>query len=166
MKPEKQQLRISSKAQEYFVNGYHCAEAVTVAVLEELGEDFKEAAAHATAFGGGFGRTFGETCGALSGALIAIGHLHGRREPGGNWDVPANLGARIRELFQEKHGTTHCGSLRDRFGEERQSVECQKLTGDLAATLLKLITESPAIPTGSSCCCPNEAPESKIKKCS
>lgn len=44
---------------------------------------------------GGFGKTYEETCGALSGALIVIGHLHGRRELGDNWDLPAELGAEI-----------------------------------------------------------------------
>ncbi len=137
-----QKSRITSNARNYFENGYHCAEAVAVAVLEEMGEEYQEAAAHATAFGGGFGRTFGDTCGALSGALIAIGQIYGRRLPGGSWELPASLGARIRDYFVEKHGTTHCGSLRDRFGEEQQLTECQKLTGDLAAALLELLTDN------------------------
>ena len=84
---------------EYFGNGFHCAEAVAAAVLETLGEDASEAAAHATAFGGGFGRTYQEACGALSGALIAIGHLHGRRRPVDEWDLPATLGTKIRQRF-------------------------------------------------------------------
>ncbi len=140
MTTEEQKLRTKSKACDYFINGYHCAESVVIAVLEELDEEYQEAVAHATAFGGGFGRTFGDTCGALSGALIAVGHLHGRREPGENWDLPASLGAQIREQFVKEYGTTHCGALRDRFGEERQVDECQKLTGNIAVTLLELLT--------------------------
>ncbi|THB75976.1 MAG: C_GCAxxG_C_C family protein [Desulfobulbaceae bacterium] len=114
-------------AQGYFNGGYHCAEAVVAACLESIGDGSVEAIAHATAFGGGFGRTFFETCGVISGCLIVIGHFYGRRQPGGSWDVPATLGAKVMELFSEKHETRNCQVLRDRFGEEAQMAECGKL---------------------------------------
>ncbi len=141
MKIVEEKSKVAEKAEEYFHNGYHCAESVVAAVLEEFGEEHQEAVAHATAFGGGFGRSFGDACGALSGALVTIGHLHGRREPGENWDIPANLGASIREHFIEKNGTAHCGTLRERFGEEQQMEECGKLTGELASALFKILKE-------------------------
>ncbi|MCP4695000.1 MAG: C_GCAxxG_C_C family protein [Desulfobacterales bacterium] len=131
----------STRASQHFVSGYHCAEAVASAVLEALGEDAREAAAHATAFGGGFGRSFGEACGAISGGLIAIGHLHGRREPGGEWDIPAELGAELRSRFVKDFGTTHCGALRDRFGEESQMEECGKLVERVVGALLAPLVE-------------------------
>jgi C_GCAxxG_C_C family probable redox protein len=111
-------------------------------VLDAFGEESSEAEAHATAFGGGFGRTFQEACGALSGALIAIGHLHGRREMGGEWDLPAELGAEIRQRFLADFETTNCAMLRNRFGKERQMAECRKLTKRVTATLLALLTEN------------------------
>lgn len=129
------------KAAESFGNGFHCAEAVVTAALEALGEDPSEAAAHATAFGGGFGRTYQEACGALSGALIAIGHLYGRRQRGGEWDLPAELGAEIRQRFLDDFGATHCATLRDRFGEEHQMAECRKLTKRVTTALLALLTK-------------------------
>jgi C_GCAxxG_C_C family probable redox protein len=125
----------------FFGNGFHCAEAVTTAALKAMGEDPLEAAAHATAFGGGFGRTHQEACGALCGALIAIGHLYGRRNLGDAWDLPARLGAAIRQRFLDDFGTTHCASLRNRFGEERQMAECRKLTGRVTTALLALLSE-------------------------
>jgi len=124
-----------------FGNGFHCAEAVAWAVLDSLGLDTEEAAAHATAFGGGFGRSFDEACGALSGGLIAIGHLHGRRRPCGEWDLPAKLGAELRYRFIQNNETTHCASLRKRFGTERQQSECRKLVKQVAADLLGLLSE-------------------------
>jgi C_GCAxxG_C_C family probable redox protein len=136
-------LMASEKAAKYFGNGFHCAEAVATAVLDAIGEESSEAAAHATAFGGGFGRTFQEACGALSGALIAIGHLHGRRELGGEWDIPAELGREIRQRFLDDFGTTNCATLRNRFGKERQMAECREVTKRVTATLLALLSENP-----------------------
>ncbi len=136
---EKIKSRVTANVHEYFLSGYHCAESVAVTVLEEIGEEYQEAAAHATAFGAGFGRTFEGVCGALSGALIAIGHLYGRRIPGENWDLPAELAAQIQDHFLTKHGTTHCGTLREQFDKEQQNKECMKLTGELAAALVELL---------------------------
>ena len=127
----------------YFGNGFHCAEAVATAVLEAMGEDPWEAAAHATAFGGGVGRTHQEACGALSGALIAIGHLHGRRELGGEWDLTAQLGAKIRQLFLDNFGATQCATLLNRFGEQQHMAKCRNLTQKLTTVLLALLTDSP-----------------------
>ncbi|NNF99419.1 MAG: C_GCAxxG_C_C family protein [Desulfobacteraceae bacterium] len=131
------------KAGTYFVNGFHCAEAVAAAVLETLGEEPGEATAHATAFGGGFGGTYMEACGALSGSLIAIGHLHGRRTPGGQWKLPAELGADIRSRFLSAFGTTNCAALRDIFGEENQSTECLRVVKETTRSLMEILIAGP-----------------------
>jgi C_GCAxxG_C_C family probable redox protein len=134
------EIRIAGeKAAEYFGNGFHCAEAVVTAALEALGEDPSQASAHATAFGGGFGRTHQEACGALSGALITIGHLHGRRRPGGEWDLPAKLGAIVRQCFLDQYATTQCAALCTRFGVKRQPVECRQLTQWVTTALFALL---------------------------
>ena len=126
-----------------FGNGFHCAEAVAWTVLEAMGKDPEQAAAHATAFGGGFGRSFEEACGALSGGLIVIGHLHGRRKPEGEWDLAAKLGAELRERFINDFGTTNCAALREQFGQEQQMAQCRKLVGRLVTSLLELLNEDP-----------------------
>lgn len=138
---EMERRAASKKAAKYFGNGFHCAEAVATAVLEAIGQNPAEAAAHATAFGGGFGRTFEEACGALSGALIAIGHVCGRRKSGGEWDLPARLGAEIRQCFVDEFETTKCALLRRRFGEKQQMTECRKLTESVTAMLLGLLAK-------------------------
>jgi C_GCAxxG_C_C family probable redox protein len=132
----------ADSAADLFGNGFHCAEAVAWAVLEALKENPAQAAAHATVFGGGFGRSFEEACGALSGGLIAIGHLHGRSVPEGEWDVPAKLGAELRNCFIEDFGTTHCATLRERFGRERQMKECRRLVHGVVVRLLELLEEN------------------------
>ncbi len=132
-----------NKAAEYFGNGFHCAEAVAAAILETLGENASEAAAHATAFGGGFGGTHEEACGALCGGLIAIGHIYGRREPGGVWDLPRELGKELRQNFMNSFETTHCATLCERFGEESQMDECRKLVRVVVNDLLDLFAKNP-----------------------
>ncbi len=131
--------RTSKNALHYFQNGYHYAEAVVAAALEALDKDPSQAIAHAVAFGGGFGRTFNEACGALSGSLIVIGELHARKGQGESWDDAAGLGAHIRQTFIHRYGTTHCRTLRDRFGEENQEKECGIIVGNLAADLADLL---------------------------
>ena len=130
------------KAADYFGKGFHCAEAVAAAALNATGRYSSGAVSHATAFGGGFGRTHQEICGALSGAFIVIGHLYGRRRPGGEWDVPALLGAELRQRFLANFGTTNCGTLRDRFGDACQMTECRHLTGWVTEVLLELLAEA------------------------
>lgn len=145
MRQDNGQIReISLKAGDFFGNGFHCAEAVARAVIEGQGEDGTSAAAHATAFGGGFGKCFDEACGALSGALIAIGHFHGRTEPGADWEVPARMGAMVRDAFIRRWGTTHCRTLRDGFGEERQMDECRRIVEETVLDLLDVLDDEKA----------------------
>ncbi len=132
---------IGDKAGDYFENGFHCAEAIVAAVLEGLDKDPTQVIAQATAFGGGIGKTFDEVCGALSGSLIVIGHLHGRNKPGENWDLPAQLAEDLREKFVAKFKSTHCATLRHRFGEECQSQECCKLVQHVSKDLVTLLSD-------------------------
>jgi C_GCAxxG_C_C family probable redox protein len=135
------------KAADSFGNGYHCAEAVVAAFFEHLGADQADAVAHATAFGGGMGKTFADSCGVLTGSMIAIGHMCGRRQRGENWDLPARLGAAVRQHFIDCHGTGNCAVLRQRFGEEKQMDECRKLVYDGTIALLEIYENRNGDPT-------------------
>ncbi len=149
------QQQAGEKAASYFGGGYHCAEAVVAAFLESIGEDDPTAIAHATAFGGGFGKTFAEACGVLSGGLIAIGHMCGRRQRGEDWDIPAELGAELRQQFINSNGTSNCAALRERFGEEQQMPECRKLVREGTIALVKIYQSrrcsSQSQPPGCNC---------------
>lgn len=148
----KKGLCIKTLAENYFNNGFHCAEAVSAAVLESRGADPAQALAHATPFGGGMGRTFCETCGALTGGLIAIGHVHGRTQAGENWDTPATMARELREGFLDAFGETQCQVLRDRFGE-KQMEECTQLVGWVALRLDSVLREEVAGGDGCACGC-------------
>ncbi len=88
--------------------------------------------------------------------------LHGRRESGGDWDLPAELGAEILVRFIRDFETTHCGALRDRFGEEAQMEECGKLVKGVAGSLMALLAEKR---DGSSALCRDRKTcESSMKK--
>ncbi len=130
---------VAEQAAVYFGEDYHCAEAVVAALFEAMGEDASDAIAHATAFGGGCGKTFTEVCGVLSGSMIVIGHLYGRRQRGQNWDTPAELGATTRQHFIDRHGSSNCNVLRDRFGKEQQMAECRKLVQATTISLVNLL---------------------------
>ncbi len=138
MKDELNQQQAGERAASYFGEGYHCAEAVIAAFLETIGENAPDTIAHATAFGGGMGKTFAEACGVLSGSMIAIGHMCGRRERGQDWEIPAELGAELRREFVNRHGTTSCAALRERFGDEQQMTECRKIVREGTIVLLKI----------------------------
>ena len=130
--------KAGERAANYFGDGYHCAEAVVAAFFEAIGDDAADAIAYATAFGGGFGKTFAETCGVLSGSMIAIGHICGRRQRGDSWDKPAEFGAAIMLQFIKNNGTSNCGVLRERFGEEEQMTECRKLVREGSIALVTM----------------------------
>ncbi|BAF60233.1 hypothetical protein PTH_2052 [Pelotomaculum thermopropionicum SI] len=73
------------KAREYarqnFKEGLNCAESVLKAVIDAgVAGIPPEAVAMATGFGGGIGLA-GNNCGALIGAVMAVGAVHGRRNP-------------------------------------------------------------------------------------
>lgn len=135
---------IGREAGRYFGNGYHCGETVVRTVLDALGQDGALAAVYATPFGGGFGKTEQEACGALSGALIAIGHFWGRRESGPDWDTASRLAAEIRSKFVDRHGTSQCAALCQRFGQEEQMERCGELVRNAAVALFDVMVREGA----------------------
>jgi hypothetical protein len=75
----------------------------------------------------------------------------------------AKLGAEIRQGFLNDFGTAHCATLRKRFGEERQMVECRKLVKKATEALLLLITEDPS--KYEAPCCDCTADQDFAKNC-
>ena len=66
----------SLQAAELFLQGYNCAQAITVAFSDVTGLDRDFSARMASSFGGGMGR-MREVCGAVSGMLMVAGLLYG-----------------------------------------------------------------------------------------
>ena len=67
-------------AAELFMQGYNCAQAITVAFSDVTGLDKAVSAKIASSFGGGMGR-MREVCGAVSGMLMVAGILYGYDDP-------------------------------------------------------------------------------------
>ena len=57
------------KAEELFLKGYNCAQAVAGAYAEEMGMDFDTVVKMVSSFGGGMGR-LREVCGTVSGMFF------------------------------------------------------------------------------------------------
>jgi len=64
------------QAAQLFLDGYNCAQAITVAFSDVTGLDKGLSARMASSFGGGMGR-MREVCGAVSGMLMVAGVLYG-----------------------------------------------------------------------------------------
>ena len=130
------------KAFDYHKAGYHCAEAVSQAVVETYGQKTsRDIPKAATAFGGGVGRTHQDICGALSGGVIALGCLFGRSEPGAEWTDAYELAAELKRRFVQAHGTTNCGALLSTFGPQENMMRCKRLSGEVASMLAEIIED-------------------------
>lgn len=64
------------KAEEFFKNGYNCAQAVVMAFADVIGGDTQAYLRLSSSFGGGIGR-LREVCGAFSGSCMVAGLLRG-----------------------------------------------------------------------------------------
>ncbi len=100
-----EELTRGERAEQYFREGYNCAQAVVLSFSDVLGCDEKELLRIASSFGGGIGR-LREVCGAFSGAVIVLGLLSGYDTPE-TGKVKADHYARIQtlaKLFEEANG--------------------------------------------------------------
>lgn len=99
-------------ANEYFKQGYNCAQSVFTAFKDEMGLDEKAALRISSGFGGGIGGMRG-ICGAISGMLMAWGALKGYDMPD-DLDKKQKLYASTRSLaenFECLFGTMNCAEL-------------------------------------------------------
>ena len=67
----------------YFKQGYNCAQSVVLAYVDELSIDEKTALTLISGFGGGFGR-MREVCGAVSGMVAVLSAKEGYSDPTDN----------------------------------------------------------------------------------
>jgi C_GCAxxG_C_C family probable redox protein len=133
---------VERKAFDYFVSGYHCAEAISRAIVERYAEEpSSEVPKVASGFLGGIGATHQDVCGALTGGIIAIGYLFGRMEPGEDIQEARELASTFRSRFIEEFGSTNCSALLDRLGEQEKGLKCKRLTATAAGLLSELLRE-------------------------
>lgn len=99
-------------AGDLFLEGFNCAQALTVAFCDVTGMDKKEAARLAAPFGGGMGR-MREVCGAVSGMFMVLGTLYGYDNSDDN--------ASKKQLYQDVQ------MLAEQFRQENGSIICREI---------------------------------------
>ena len=102
------------RAEQLFMEGYNCSQAVLLSYSDITGLDDKTAAMLASGFGGGMGR-MREVCGAVSGMFIVLGIVAGYSDPSDAQGKKSTYAA-IQELAS-------------RFRKENGSIICKELLG-------------------------------------
>ena len=100
------------QAAQLFLDGYNCAQAITVAFSDVTGLDKDFSARMASSFGGGMGR-LRVVCGAVSGMLMVAGILYGYDSNGDDTVKKAHY-TLVQELagqFREKIGSIVCREI-------------------------------------------------------
>lgn len=155
MKKEELINEAKMAAKQNFREGLNCAESVLEAVIRTgVIQDFSpEIVAVATGFGGGIGQ-YGTICGALAGATIAVGCVHGRKNPKqGTFDervkqLQGNPGLyrlfnNLPNDFAEKFGACECEALtrnyKDHFGAVERRKQCQQYVIEAAGMAVQYI---------------------------
>ncbi len=104
---------LAARAAAYLREGYHCSEAVVLAVAPSVVRDWHPACCRtATGFAGGVGGTHQELCGALSGCVMVIGALFGRLEVDDD-TLCQRLVKDLHTRFRDTFGGTQCAWLRE-----------------------------------------------------
>lgn len=104
-------MKRADKAEELFLKGYGCSQAIMGAFSDITGLDMSTSLKIASGFGGGMGR-LREVCGAVSGAFMVIGLVYGFDTP--NHNAKKELYERIQciaEEFKKINGTIVCREL-------------------------------------------------------
>ena len=105
-------------AQDFFKQGFNCAQSVAMAFCDVTGLEQKQTARLASSFGGGLGR-MREVCGAVSGMAFVLGALYGYDDP-----KVAGASAAHYARVQEVAGA---------FKAANGSIICRELLGDKSA---------------------------------
>jgi C_GCAxxG_C_C family probable redox protein len=109
-------------AKQNFKDGLNCSESVFKAVIDTgvTGLD-PEAVSLATGFGGGIGLA-GHNCGALIGAVMAVGAVHGRRNP-----LEGEFKDRVDRLYGNPGLYRLFNGMSHEFKEKFGALDCMKL---------------------------------------
>ena len=116
--------------EQYFKQGYNCAQSVVLAFIDKMGIDEKSALTLISGFGGGFGR-MREVCGAVSGMVAVLSAVEGYYDPTDN-DNKMELYKKIQMLmgeFKQVNGTYICRELLS-LPEGPSSPEPEKRTAE------------------------------------
>lgn len=130
---------IVKKTEQYFNNGYNCAQAVALSNLEVL--EGKTEGIIQLAAGLGHGMNAGCTCGALSGGVLTIGMLMAGKDTKGFDKAIARVTAELHRRFVEEFKTTCCRGLRKKLSPFK-NARCKQITIFTAALTFELLQEA------------------------
>jgi C_GCAxxG_C_C family probable redox protein len=147
---------MARRAEQLFLEGFHCSQAVFQAGAEMLEKQAPEVVAALAPFGGGMGST-GGVCGSLPVALASLGLTTGKTEPHGK-DHRAmwRLSYRMVKSFEEitaRYGGANCTDIARINWKDREQVkdyrtnpdssrkECVRVVGETARKLGELLQE-------------------------
>ena len=122
---------VEEMAQNYFREGYSCAEAVLKSIAEAKGIESNLIPKIATAFGSGLAATDG-TCGALSGGYLALSMCKGRDTLADDRSTLYADIAKLKAMFQGSFSSTECTTLlgfslsSPHAGEKFQAGNCKE----------------------------------------
>lgn len=144
---------VADRAAEFFLNKRaNCAEAVFLALHEQVTTDLPaSAAALATPFGGGVAIR-GENCGALLGGLMGLALVYGRTDPEEGslqehrarlWKTYA-LFNQLPHRFHLRFGTIECWDLTAPhiYGTGACRACCERIVSETAAMAMELLVEA------------------------
>lgn len=152
--------QVEQKTFALFQDGFNCAEAISIAIVECCGEGrVKYTPKVASAFGGGIGGTKCETCGALTGGVIALGWLFGRTEPDADKQNLYALATEFRSRFLDMFGSTECSIIMEALGKQENLLKCKRMTGAAAGILFDILQKGKQTGLGSNAItCPCQKP--------
>ena len=146
------------KAENLFLEGYNCAQAVAIAFEDLHGMDRTALAKLSSSFGGGMGR-LREVCGSVSGMFMVAGLLYGYDDPKAK-EEKAEHYARIQKLaadFSAENGSIVCRELlglsekkqeptpEARTAEYYKKRPCKELVGMATEIMEAYIKEYPTV---------------------
>ena len=133
--------KIIAHAGEFMDQGYHCSEAILLAVGGHyLGDEkVKGALPFSSSFAGGVGGSRAELCGTLTGGLMVIGGLYGRVDGSTPDQHCQDLAAQYRADFLQEFGWLKCGELKEHWIGNAEQESCKLLVERAARVLLNTV---------------------------
>ena len=120
-----------AKAEQLFMQGYNCAQAVVAAYADHYGITEKQALQMSAGFGGGIGR-MRLTCGAVCGMVMLEGLQSGSTEINDREGKSANYRQvqQLLDTFKQQFGTITCAELLKLKKDTPLSYEASERTAE------------------------------------
>jgi arsenite methyltransferase len=133
---------IKKKVYGHFQSGFHCAEAISMTILDTFfKKDRPDAIRAASVLGGGIAGSTEELCGAFTGGVLALGYLLGRNNPGDDLHDCAKVTREFKSRFGGQFGSLNCQEILKGFNNQENPLGCVKLTAEAAVILAELLKD-------------------------